>query len=50
MERKMKKYLTDNLTQNKIRETITNQIIELLNRCNDISILDLIKKLLEKSI
>ena len=32
------------------KETLINEIFNLLNRCNDISLLDLIHKLLEKSI
>ena len=32
------------------KETLIVEIIELLKICNDISLLDLIKKLLEKSI
>ena len=31
------------------KEALIKKIIELLKRCNDISLLDLIKKLLEKS-
>ena len=33
-----------------LKENYINAIIELLNKCNDISLLDLIKRLLEKSI
>lgn len=32
------------------KEVLINKIIERLKRCNDISLLDLIHKLLEKSI
>lgn len=32
------------------KEALINQIIELLKRCNDVSLLDLIRKLLEKSL
>ena len=32
-----------------IKQELINEIIELLNQTNDISLLDLIKKLLEKS-
>jgi hypothetical protein len=35
---------------NKMKDTYINTIIELLKKSNDISLLDLIKKLLEKSI
>ena len=34
----------------KLKETYINDIIKLLEKCNDISLLDLIKKLLEKSV
>lgn len=33
-----------------IKQELINEIIELLNQSNDISLLDLIKKLLKKSI
>lgn len=32
-----------------MKETIIKQIVELLNACNDIALLDLIMKLLQKS-
>lgn len=32
-----------------MKEEYINQIIKLLNQCNDISLLDLITKLLQKS-
>lgn len=32
------------------KEALINKIIELIKRCNDISLLDLILKLLEKSV
>ncbi len=35
---------------NEVKETYIESIITLLRKCNDISLLDLIKKLLEKSI
>lgn len=34
----------------KLKEFYINAIIKMLNNCNDISLLDLIKKLLEKSV
>jgi hypothetical protein len=39
-----------NLNKDKLKESYISNIISLLNLCNDISLLDLIKKLLEKSI
>jgi hypothetical protein len=33
-----------------IKQELINEIIELLNQSNDISLLDLIKKLLKKSV
>lgn len=38
------------LTPDKAKELLIRNIISLLNMCNDISLLDLIHKLLEKSI
>ena len=37
-------------TKDELKEDYITKIVELLNLCNDISLLDLIKKLLEKSI
>lgn len=37
------------LTQDELKESYIDAIITLLKKCNDISLLDLIKKLLEKS-
>ena len=34
----------------KLKEFYINAIIKMLNRCDDISLLDLIKRLLEKSV
>jgi hypothetical protein len=34
----------------KLKEHYINAIIKMLNTCNDISLIDLIKKLLEKSV
>ena len=34
----------------KLKKHYINAIIKMLNNCNDISLLDLIKKLLEKSV
>lgn len=39
-----------NLKKDKLKTDYIDKIIKLLNRCEDISLLDLIKKLLEKSI
>jgi hypothetical protein len=44
------KYIADNTTTESIKEKFIKDIVNLLNRCNDISLLDLIQKLLEKSI
>ena len=35
---------------NKLKKFYIDAIIKMLNNCNDISLLDLIKKLLEKSV
>ena len=35
---------------NKLKKFYINAIVKMLNNCNDISLLDLIKKLLEKSV
>ena len=35
---------------NKLKEYYINAIIKMLNNCDDISLIDLIKKLLEKSV
>lgn len=35
---------------NEMKEDYISQIIKLLKKCDDISLLDLIKKLLEKSV
>ena len=35
---------------NVMKETYIKDIIKLLSKCNDISLLDLIKKLLKKSV
>lgn len=35
---------------NTLKDSYINNIIKLLRKCNDISLLDLIQKLLEKSI
>ena len=35
---------------NELEEDYISEIITLLNKCEDISLLDLIKKLLEKSV
>ena len=35
---------------NKLKGFYINSIIKMLNNCNDISLLDLIKRLLEKSV
>ena len=37
-------------TQDELKEDYITKIVKLLSLCNDISLLDLIKKLLEKSI
>ena len=34
----------------KLKECYINAIVKMLNNCNDISLIDLIKKLLEKSV
>lgn len=39
-----------NLKKDKFKEDCIQIIIKLLYKCNDISLLDLIKKLLEKSV
>jgi hypothetical protein len=46
------KYITNNTQTDTttIKERFIKDIVSLLNKCNDISLLDLIKKLLEKSI
>lgn len=44
------KYIAHKSQNETMKESYVNRIIELLNRCNDISLLDLIQKLLEKSI
>lgn len=35
---------------NELKENYISEIIALMNKCEDISLLDLIKKLLEKSV
>lgn len=40
----------ENQNYTKMKEAYIIDIINLLTKCNDISLLDLIKKLLEKSI
>lgn len=35
---------------NKLKEYYINVIVKMLNRCDDLSLLDLIKRLLEKSV
>jgi len=42
--------LSNKHTQDELKEDYINKITKLLRLCNDISLLDLIKKLLEKSI
>lgn len=42
-------YIADNKADN-LKETYINKIINLMQQCDDISLLDLILKLLEKSI
>lgn len=44
------KYIINNTQTESIKEKFINDIVSLLNKCNDISLLDLIKRLLEKSI
>ena len=43
-------YIFDNSQEETFKETYINNIIELMQQCNDIMLLDLIKTLLEKSI
>lgn len=43
-------YAIYNLEKDELMEDYVVKIIQLLKRCDDISLLDLIKKLLEKSI
>ena len=42
--------LSNKHTMDELKEDYITKIVELLNLCNDISLLDLICKLLEKSI
>ena len=42
--------LTQDITPDRAKELIIRNITFCLNKCNDISLLDLIQKLLEKSI
>ena len=42
--------LSNGHTKDELKEDYINKIVKLLYLCNDISLLDLIKKLLEKSI
>ena len=42
--------LSNNLTKDELKENYITAIIKLLRMCEDISLLDLIKKLLEKSV
>ena len=42
--------LSNNLTKDELKENYITAIIKLSRLCEDISLLDLIKKLLEKSI
>ena len=47
----MEKQITqDKITPEKARELLIRNIIFCLNKCNDVSLLDLIHKLLEKSL
>lgn len=43
-------YAVYNLEKEKLLEDYITKIIRLLKQCDDISLLDLIKKLLEKSV
>ena len=43
-------YKTYNLTKDNLKEDYITKIVNLLTLCDDISLLDLIKQLLEKSI
>ena len=38
------------MTHETFKENLVKEIIELINKCNDISLLDLIQKLLKKSV
>ena len=42
--------LSDNLTKDELKEKYINSITKLSRLCEDISLLDLINKLLEKSV
>ena len=42
--------LSNKNTMDELKEDYITKIVELLRMCNDISLLDLIKKLLEKSV
>ena len=44
------KYIANNFREETLKESYIKSIVALLEKCNDISLLDLIKKLLEKSI
>ena len=39
-----------NLKKDKFKEDVITNIIQLIKQCDDVSLLDLIKKLLEKSV
>ena len=42
--------LSNTYTMDELKEDYIDKIVRLLRKCNDISLLDLIKKLLEKSV
>ena len=43
-------YIANNSQTETLKESYIKSIVELLNKCNDISLLDLIERLLKKSV